>query len=187
MTDYLSRDLFRALVFAAEQHRHQRRKGADAAPYINHPIRVAAVLALEAGVTDEPTLLAAVLHDTIEDTNTTAEELEREFGARVAGLVLELTDDKSLPKEVRKQLQIDHAPAASAEAKRIKIADKICNVRDVAENPPRDWSVTRRREYLDWAEQVVAGCRGADPALAALFDRVLRDGRARLDGRHAPP
>ena len=175
-----SHDLLRALVFAAEKHRHQRRKGADQVPYINHPIKVAGVLALEAGVADEPTLLAAVLHDTIEDTNTSPEELEREFGPHVAGLVLELTDDKSLPKEVRKQLQVEHAPSASAEAKRIKIADKICNVRDVGGNPPADWSLERRSEYLDWAERVVAGCRGTDAALEAVFATALREARSRL-------
>jgi len=170
----------RALGFAAEKHRNQRRKDADASPYINHPIAVAAVLATEAGVTDEATLLAALLHDTVEDTETNLQELEQLFGAEVAALVGEMSDDKSLPKEMRKQLQVEHAPGASPKAKRLKIADKICNIRDVAENPPARWSLDRRRGYLDWAERVVAGCRGNDSGLEALFDRALRDARIRL-------
>lgn len=170
----------KALRFAAEKHRHQRRKDADASPYINHPIAVASVLASEAGITDESTLLAALLHDTVEDTETTVAELHDFFGPQVAALVVEMSDDKSLPKGVRKQLQVDHARNASCPAKHLKIADKICNIRDVAANPPTTWSMERRREYLDWAERVVAGCRGAHPPLDALFDSALRDARARL-------
>ena len=169
-----------ALTFAAEKHRNQRRKDADASPYINHPIAVASVLATEAAVSDEATLLAALLHDTVEDTGTTLQELEQLFGTEVAALVGEMSDDKSLPKETRKQLQVEHAPGASPKAKRLKIADKICNIRDVAENPPAGWSLDRRREYLDWTERVVAGCRETDPVLEALFDRALRDARIRL-------
>ncbi|MEW6443030.1 MAG: HD domain-containing protein [bacterium] len=169
-----------ALDFAAEKHRNQRRKDAEGSPYINHAIAVASVLAAEAGVRDRSTLVAAVLHDTVEDTDTSFEELEGRFGPRVAELVRELTDDKSLEKEKRKELQVEHAPLASPEAKRIKIADKICNVRDVTANPPAKWPLERRRRYLDWAEQVVAGCRGVEPALEELFDRAIREGRRRL-------
>ena len=172
--------LFRALTFAATKHRDQGRKDADASPYINHPMAVARVLSVEGGVHDEATLLAAVLHDTVEDTETTFEELEREFGLEVATLVRELTDDKSLPKAERKEKQIEHIASASAKAKRLKIADKICNVRDVTHGPPADWDTARRLEYLEWAAQVVAGCRGVEPALDAMFDEVLREGRAAL-------
>jgi guanosine-3',5'-bis(diphosphate) 3'-pyrophosphohydrolase len=172
--------LLRALAFAASKHRHQRRKDAHASPYINHPIAVASVLAVEAGIRDETILLAAVLHDTVEDTETTVEELREQFGDAVAQLVAELTDDKSLPKDVRKQLQIEHAAAASRDAKQLKLADKICNVRDVTATPPENWSMQRRREYLDWAERVVVGCRGANPTLEAIFDRALQAGRERL-------
>jgi guanosine-3',5'-bis(diphosphate) 3'-pyrophosphohydrolase len=125
-------NLLRAASFAAHKHRDQRRKDVEASPYINHPIAVATVLAIEGGVTDEPILVAALLHDTVEDTATTFEELEQEFGRDVAELVREMTDDKSLDKDVRKQLQIAHAPAASSPAKQIKIADKICNIRDIS-------------------------------------------------------
>ena len=171
--------LLRALAFAAEKHRDQRRKGAGASPYINHPIAVASVLA-EAGETDEATLIAAVLHDTVEDTATTPAELEERFGTVVAGLVGEVTDDKSLPSAERKRRQIEHAAHASPRAKRIKLADKICNIRDVMSDPPANWSLARRREYLDWAERVVAGCRGFNGALESMFDRALRDARAAL-------
>jgi guanosine-3',5'-bis(diphosphate) 3'-pyrophosphohydrolase len=172
--------LLRALAFAAQKHRDQRRKDVEASPYINHPIAVAAVLSAEAGVSDEETLVAAILHDTIEDTQTTFEELEQQFGLGVARLVAEMTDNKSLPKAVRKQQQIEHAAAASDKAKRLKIADKICNVRDVATRPPTDWGTQRRREYLDWAAQVVHGCRGVEPALEMLFDEALAEGQKRV-------
>jgi len=171
-----------ALRFAADKHRDQRRKDVGASPYINHPIEVASVLAATGGVSDAVTLAAAILHDTIEDTRTTAEELADRFGREVAALVQELTDDKRLPKEERKRLQIEHAAAASHRAKLIKLADKICNVRDVTHQPPAGWSDARRREYLDWTEQVVAGCRGASATLENLYDRALAEGRGALAG-----
>ena len=130
---------------------------------------------------DLPTLVAAVLHDTIEDTETTPEELEERFGPEVRALVLEVTDDKRLPKAERKRLQIEHAPLRSAKAKVIKLGDKIANVRDVTSTPPANWSVPRRREYLDWTEQVVRGCRESNPALERYYDEVLRSGRVALE------
>jgi guanosine-3',5'-bis(diphosphate) 3'-pyrophosphohydrolase len=168
------------LQFAAQKHRSQRRKDVEASPYINHPIEVATLLATRGSVADLPTLMAAVLHDTIEDTETTAEELEEHFGPEVRALVLEVTDDKRLPKDERKRLQIDHAPLRSAKAKMIKLGDKIANVRDVTDTPPADWGVNRRREYLEWTEQVVQGCRGTNPGLESYYDDVLRLGRAAL-------
>ena len=126
------------------------------------------------------TLSAAILHDTIEDTETSPEEIVRLFGKEVLALVIEVTDDKSLPKEVRKKLQIEHARSASSPAKAIKLGDKISNVLDVTDNPPADWSIERRREYLDWTEQVIAGCRGANPALERRYDEVLGLARAAL-------
>jgi len=172
--------LLHALAFAAERHRRQRRKDAEASPYINHPIAVAAVLADAGQVTDESLLVAAVLHDTVEDTETTFDELTARFGAPVADLVREVTDDKSLPKQRRKQLQIEHAASASARAKQLKIADKICNLRDIASSPPADWPVARCREYLDWAQAVVAGCRGVNAALDRTFDEALAEARGTL-------
>ena len=132
--------LLRAACFAARKHRDQRRKDAPASPYINHPLAVANVLASEAGVKDESLLLAALLHDTVEDTQTTFEEIEEGYGEKVRRLVQEVTDDKKLPKQVRKDLQVQHAIVAAAAAKQLKIADKICNMRDIANNPPADWS-----------------------------------------------
>lgn len=162
--------LIDAIAFAAHKHRNQRRKDADASPYINHPIALARVLAVEAGVRDAATLLAAVLHDTVEDTATTTDELRERFGPVVAGVVAEVTDDKSLPKARRKQLQIEHAPQLSRRAKLVKLADKICNLRDVADAPPADWPLARRREYFDWARAVVDGLRGTHQQLERLFD-----------------
>lgn len=172
--------LLRAATFAADKHRHQRRKDAAASPYINHPLAVACLLALEAEVRDEALLSAALLHDTVEDTETTPEELEEVFGATVRGLVEEVTDDKSLPKNERKALQIDHAPHASLAAKQLKIADKICNVRDIADSPPADWSQARKTEYLSWTEEVVMGCRGVNAALDAAYDQAIARARRKL-------
>ena len=171
------------MQFAAHKHRAQRRKDVEASPYINHPIEVATILATSGEVSDLPTLLAAVLHDTIEDTETTAEELEEHFGPEVRSLVLEVTDDKRLPKEERKRLQVEHARLSSAKAKLIKLGDKIANVRDVTATPPEGWSLERRREYLDWTEQVVRGCRSCNPALESCYDEALRVGRAALVDR----
>ena len=164
--------LLKAIAFAAHKHRDQRRKGAEASPYINHPIAVANLLASTGGTTDIDVLCAAVLHDTIEDTETTFDELAAEFGSRVASVVREVTDDKSLPKDRRKQLQIEHAPHLSPEARCVKLADKICNVRDILASPP-DWPLQRKQAYLDWAHAVVAGLRGANPALEAMFDKEI--------------
>ncbi len=172
--------LLRALVFAANKHRDQRRKGAEASPYINHPIAVAAVLANEGSVVDGVLLIAAVLHDTLEDTNTTLAGLERLFGGPVAQLVSEVTDDKSLERAERKKLQIQRAPALSVRAKQLKIADKICNIQDITDCPPADWSLERRREYLTWAEQVVAGCRGVNIQLERVFDDAIERAREAL-------
>jgi len=162
---------------------NQRRKDAERSPYINHPLAVAAWLAVEGGVTDETILVAALLHDTIEDTATTPDELREAFGADVCRLVLEVSDDKTLAKAVRKQLQIEHAPQLSTEAKQLKIADQICNIRDLAQNPPADWEPGRITEYLDWAQRVVDGCRGINTELDKLFDATLMMVRQNLGRR----
>ena len=166
-----------SLHFAAAKHRDQRRKSREASPYINHLIEVAEILSCVGGITDLTTLQAAVLHDTIEDTQTTSEELESRFGPEVRRLVEEVTDDERLPKAERKRLQIERAPHLSPKAKLIKIADKISNVRDVTHFPPTHWPHQRRCEYLDWAEKVVDGLRGSNPAVEALFDQTLQAGR----------
>ncbi len=165
--------VLQAALFAAEKHKNQRRKDAEASPYINHPIALANVLATEGGVTDGEVLCAALLHDTIEDTETTADELRTIFGDAVTGIVLEVTDDKSQPKADRKRLQIEHAAHASPKAKLVKLADKICNLRDILSSPPADWSVERKQEYFDWSARVVAGVRDVHPGLALVFDQLL--------------
>ena len=162
--------LFRALAFAAHKHRDQRRKDAEASPYINHPIALAEVLAGEGGIADAGVLAAALLHDTIEDTATTLAELRAQFGERIAAMVAEVTDDQDLPKAERKRLQIEHAAGISPGAKLVKLADKICNLRDVAGHPPAKWDLQRRREYFEWARRVIDGLRGVHPRLEAAFD-----------------
>jgi guanosine-3',5'-bis(diphosphate) 3'-pyrophosphohydrolase len=159
-----------ALAFAAHKHRDQRRKDAAASPYINHPIALANVLVREGAVSEPEVVAAALLHDTLEDTQTSPGELRAAFGERVARVVAEVTDDKSLPKAERKRLQIEHAAAISREAKLVKLADKICNLRDMADHPPASWDLVRRREYFDWAKAVIDRLRGVHPGLEAAFD-----------------
>ena len=169
-----------AAAFAAHKHTSQRRKNVDGTPYINHPIEVAALLAGDGGVTDTELLIAAILHDTVEDTETTFDEIEDLFGIAVRDLVAEVTDDKSLEKQRRKALQIERAPHKSDRAKQLKIADKTCNVRDIDADNPAGWEPTRRIEYLKWAEQVVEHCRGVNAALDVRFDEAITGAKAKL-------
>lgn len=169
--------LLKALSFAADKHRFQRRKDTEETPYINHPINVALTL-IETGNEDNNDLLvAAILHDTIEDTQTTPEEIEQQFGAEVLGLVLEVTDDKNLPKEERKRLQVIHAPHKSLLAKKLKLADKSCNVYDIVNHPPNNWTIERKLNYLTWAEAILLGLKGTNPRLEEHLAGLIRQGR----------
>lgn len=167
-----------AACFAAERHCGQTRKGTRAAPYLNHLAEVASLVATQTDGADAPLVAAAWLHDTIEDTATSQEDLVARFGDDVAGLVLEATDDKSLPKQERKRLQEAHAPTRSDRAKILKIADKLSNLREILSDPPADWDVARRRDYVDWAVRVVAGLRGGAPILEREFDAAAEAARA---------
>jgi guanosine-3',5'-bis(diphosphate) 3'-pyrophosphohydrolase len=186
-TSGLAAALLAAATFAARKHRDQRRKDAEASPYINHPIEVAEILARIGGVDDVTVLQAALLHDTVEDTQTSPDELEREFGPAVRKLVEEVTDDKTLPKAERKRLQIEHAPHLSPRAKLIKLADKISNVGEVMHTPPKDWGRRQRVDYLNWAAEVVAGCRGTNRALERHFDALVREAQDLTSSPGASP
>lgn len=165
-------DLLRAAAFAADQHRDQRRKGAGGAPYVNHVIEVAAIVAAHGG--DRLAIVAALLHDTIEDTDASEADLRQAFGDEVTELVLELTDDKSLPKAERKRLQIERAPHKSPRAALIKLADKLSNVRDLASDPPPDWPTQRCRDYVAWARAVVGGLSDVDDELRDAFESACQ-------------
>jgi guanosine-3',5'-bis(diphosphate) 3'-pyrophosphohydrolase len=165
--------LMKALTFAAEKHINQRRKNVEASPYINHPISLANILCNEAHVTDINVICGALLHDTVEDTETTEDELIAGFGPDIASIVRDVTDDKSIKdKQKRKQLQIEHAAHISKPAKLVKLADKISNLRDVANDPPADWDLQRRQAYFDWAKKVIDQLRGVHPGLESLFDEA---------------
>ena len=172
-----------AVHFAADRHRNQRRKDAATTTYVNHPVCVAEMLVNVGGIEDPQVICAALLHDTIEDTDTTPDELAEAFGPAVRDIVLEVSDDKSLPKEERKQEQIRHAATASIAAKQVKLADKICNLQDILAHPPADWSDERKRQYFDWAKAVVDQVRGASPALETRFDALYRQGMERFGGK----
>jgi len=180
--------LMKALSFAAYKHRHQRRKGVKPIPYINHPIAAADLIVRIGHVSDPEIIATALLHDTVEDTNTTPEELEAEFGPAISQMVAELTDDKSLPFAERKRRQIDHAPSLSPRARIVKLADKTCNLRDVAIDPPAKWNLKRKQEYFDWAKKVVDKIRGANADLEAAFDQAFAQRPGKLNrNRKRPP
>ena len=172
--------ILKAAHFAAEKHRDQRRKDKNASPYIIHPISVALAITQIGGVDDPETLAAALLHDTLEDTETTPEELEAEFGKKVCEYVLDVSDDKTLPKDERKRRQIEHAKKISKGAALIKLGDKISNVTDVINSPPEGWDINRRKEYLDWAEKVIENCPKVNDRMENKFKEIIKQGREAL-------
>lgn len=165
----------RAVHFAAVHHKDQHRKGADLDPYMNHLAEVAAYVATSDTPPDADVIAAAYLHDTVEDTPVSHEDLVHGFGERIAGIVREVTDDKSLPTAERRRLQVERAASLSREARLIKIADKTSNVRAVLHSPPSDWSADRILDYVAWARQVVERIRGTDAKLEDAFDRIATE------------
>ena len=170
-----------AANFAAQRHAHQKRKGAAGEPYINHLLDVAQLVSSALTEPDPDLVIAALLHDTIEDAGVTREEIVQRFGSDVAELVMEVTDDKSLPKAQRKRLQIENAPKKSTRAQIIKIADKIWNMRSILQSPPADWDQERKKQYFEWSRQVIAGLSLPNPVLMAEFERTFK----RFDELHA--
>lgn len=182
--------ILKSLEFAAFRHKGQLRKGEGSTPYINHPIQVANLLANYAGETDPVLISAAILHDVVEDTvNSSLErdelvgEISEIFGEEILLLTLEVTDDKTLDKLERKRLQVENASHKSDRAKKLKIADKIMNLRDLTDNPPSDWSIERITGYFDWAENVVVGLRGINQKLDDKFDEALLKARAKYEAK----
>jgi len=168
--------ILKAAYFAAKKHSKQRRKDRDATPYINHPIEVAHTLATVGKVKDLNLLAAALLHDTLEDTATGEDEIELEFGPNVLSIVREVTDDKRLSKARRKRLQVERAGKISAEAKQLKIADKICNLKSLLNTPPEDWPRERIVDYFLWTMEVFNGLKGINSALDVEFMRIFKEG-----------
>lgn len=173
--------IIEAFWFAANRHKCQTRKGVGKVPYINHPIAVAKLLS-DFGESDTDLIVAAVLHDVIEDTAKTesdikqlSDEILSRFGENVLLTVLEVSDNKSLPVEERKRLQVVHTPTLSDRAKKLKIADKICNILDIKTDPPEKWSKQRKIKYLNWAKQVVDGAKGLNKKLDQYFDQVYKE------------
>jgi len=164
-----------AASFAAKKHSAQRRKGDAAEPYVNHVLEVAALVSGALPEDDTNLVIAALLHDTIEDTATTRQEIEEHFGSDVASLVTELTDDKTLPKAERKRLQIVNASKKSARAQVIKLADKISNLRSILASPPADWDFRRKKKYFDWAKQVVDGLAAPNLVLRLECDKAVKE------------
>ena len=180
-----SKILLKAIAFAADKHRFQKRKDSEGTPYINHPINVALTLTDLGGETNLDLLVAAILHDTIEDTQTTPEEILLQFGQTALNIVLEVTDDKNLPKEERKKLQVLNASKKSELARKLKLADKICNVSDIIHHPPDNWTLERKLQYLEWAEKVLDGLTGANLTLENKLKEQIALGR-RIFGSQNP-
>ena len=180
-TDSALDRIFEAAIFAARKHQGQVRKDDRQSPYITHPLQVAQTLWGTGGVRDTKTLIAAILHDTIEDTSTTQDEVREKFGDEVLAIVLEVTDDKSLEKLVRKRQQVVHAPELSEPARLIKLGDKLVNCSDILENPPSNWTLDRRRNYIQWGADVIAQIRGTNHSLENAFDRVLAEAQEQLN------
>lgn len=168
------------ILFATKKHQGQFRKGAKHLPYITHPIAVAQDLIEIGRITDHNVLTAAILHDTIEDTDTNAEELKQIFGNEVLSIVLEVSDDKSLPREIRKKLQIEHAPELSYSARLIKWGDKIENCRDILRDPPKDWPLERQQNYIQWGADVLAQIRNTNAPLESTFDKLVKKAEKEL-------
>ncbi|KAK4879309.1 hypothetical protein RN001_007455 [Aquatica leii] len=166
--------LIKCINFAAVKHRDQRRLDPEGTPYINHPIGVAYILTNEAKVSDVEVIQAAILHDTVEDTNTTLEEIEEEFGSKVSSIVAEVTDDKTLHRDTRKALQIQHAPTCTFPAKLVKLADKLYNLRDLDRAVPRKWTAYRVQEYFVWSKKVVEGLRGTNKWMEESLDELFK-------------
>lgn len=167
-------NLTKAYDYAARMHSGQTRKGDKGEPYINHVTDVAHRVSQSSHGTDSVLIIAAILHDVVEDTDCTEADIVAEFGAEVASVVMEVTDDKSLPKAERKRLQVEKVPHKSDRAKRLKLADKASNLTSIATSPPADWDTARKSTYVVWAEAVIAGCKGVDPALEQAFDAAVK-------------
>lgn len=168
------KEITRALNFAAQRHANQRRKGEQAEPYVNHLIDVVDMLARNGA--DADTIVAGALHDTVEDQGVTHAELKQTFNTAVADIVMECTDDKSLPKAERKRLQAEKAPHKSNSAKMVKIADKTSNLKSILQSPPADWNDARKLEYFEWSKKVIDGCRGINAGLEAEYDHAYQTG-----------
>lgn len=174
-------NILEAVVFAARKHQGQVRKDQGKSPYVTHPLLVAKSI-WEIGEVSEPrTLIAAVLHDTIEDTDTKPLEILDRFGEVILSIVLEVTDDKSLDKIERKRQQVIHAPSLSRPARLIKLADKLINCQDILYSPPEDWTLERRRNYIQWGADVIARIRHTNPPLETAFDAILIEAEEKLD------
>jgi len=165
--------LILSIDFAARKHSRQRRKDPAASPYINHPIEVMKLLS-QCGITDVEILQSAVLHDTLEDTETSLSELTNLFGSRVANMVNEVTYEKQIPQIQRKQLEIDSIPHCSKGAQLIKQADKISNLTTIASSPPINWSSQRITGFIHWSYFIFKQCRGNNQQLDEITDKLMK-------------
>jgi (p)ppGpp synthase/HD superfamily hydrolase len=169
-----ARDLLAAAHFAAQRHAGQRRKGKSDEPYVNHLLEVARLLAELPTELDCDVVIAGLLHDCMEDAGVTSDEIAAQFGERVASLVQEVTDDKTLDRQVRKELQVRNAASKSRGAQNLSTADKISNLRSTLADPPSTWSPDQQWKYAEWAKDIVGRFTEVDPALKLEFERVHR-------------
>lgn len=162
-----------AVGFAAEGHNGQLRENPEKTPYIIHPIRVTEHLMTIANVHERDILVAALLHDTVEDTKITFADIQKSFGTTAEGYVRELTDNMSLPQEERMKLQIETAPKKSLAAAQIKLADKYDNLKSLQSNPPATWDQKKIDEYFLSAKKVTSSLPAANVPLKKAVDDVI--------------
>ena len=174
--------LTQALAFAAEAHANQRRKGAAQEPYLNHLVEVLDLVTQATGGDDVDLLIASLLHDVVEDTNVTEEELTESFGTRVAEIVQANSDDMSLPKDERRRKRIADMPRKAPDARIVKTADVISNIRAIVTSPPAGWTADRKLGYLDGCRQLIDAGRGANAALEKVFDQTVADAERTIRG-----
>jgi guanosine-3',5'-bis(diphosphate) 3'-pyrophosphohydrolase len=174
--------VFEALEFAAYKHRRQKRKGAIGIPYINHPIEVAGMLVRSMNEPSKELIIAALLHDTMEDTDVSNEEIEEKFGKQISDIVSEVTDNMSLPSEKRRKIQIEKAHSLSYEARCIKITDKTCNIHDMLYTKVM-WSRKRKINYIIWAKNIVEQIQGTHNDLESAFNNMLKESETLLKTR----
>ena len=175
-------EIFKALEFASIKHSHQKRKGI---PYINHPIQVAHLLIKCLHNPTTEIIVSALLHDTLEDTNTNSDELKDRFGDKVLHLVEEVSDNMKLSSLKRKKLQITHAHKLSAEAGYIKIADKTCNIRDML-TTKINWTRKRKITYIEWAGKVISRISDKHKELVEEFKNAVKEAETILKYKFNP-
>jgi (p)ppGpp synthase/HD superfamily hydrolase len=159
--------LFEALEYASKLHKDQRRKGNGGSPYVNHLIEVASLLSRVAEVTDHEVIIAAILHDVLEDTEAREGDIFDRFGGTVLAYVKHVTDDKLLSLEKRRIAQLKSIENSSSQIQLIKLADHCSNIASL----PPSWDRARLESYISWSHSIAVHCYSASEELAKVYKK----------------